>query len=92
MEIENRNRKLDNFPPFGLNNLITMGVVTMTKTHFYKGYALHKPEGCRIWNIHKTEKDGTINWCRAEGYGNTLKECRNEIDVWEEWEVDNNDD
>ena len=52
-----------------------------TKTHFYKGYAIHKPEGCKVWNIHKIKENGDWDW--AEGYGDTLKECRAGIDLWE---------
>lgn len=52
----------------------------MTKTHFYKGYAIHKPEGCEYWNIHEIF-GGQIDWCSSIGFAKTLKEARATIDI-----------
>lgn len=54
----------------------------MTKTHFYKGYAIHKPEGCELWNIHEIS-GGQIDWCFSIGFVKTLKEARVTIDAIE---------
>lgn len=57
-----------------------------TKTHFYKGYAIDKPEGMKTWNIRKVDENGQINWCFADGYGETIRECKASIDTWLEEE------
>lgn len=52
----------------------------MTKTHFYKGYAIDKPEGCKYWNIHEIDSKG-IDWCFSIAYCKNLKEAKNTIDA-----------
>ena len=53
----------------------------MTKIHYYKGYAIDKPEGCTIWNIHEADAEGRIDWCFSVGHVYNLKEGRNTIDA-----------
>ena len=52
----------------------------MTKDHFYRGYLIEKPERCAYWNIREIDENGMVNWCFAEGYGETLKKARETID------------
>ena len=51
----------------------------MTKIHYYKGYAIHKPEGCTMWNVHEIDNKG-IDWCFSIAYCENLKEARITID------------
>lgn len=51
----------------------------MTKVHYYKGYAIHKPEGCKFWNIHEVINQ-QIDYCFSLAYCKSLKEARDTID------------
>lgn len=63
----------------------------MAKTHYYKGYAIDKPYGTKTWNIRKVDENGLVNWCFAEGYGETIRECKASIDYMIESEESGND-
>lgn len=55
----------------------------MTKVHFYKGYAIDKPEGCKFWNIHEIVTctvGRQIDYCFSLAYCKNLKEARITID------------
>ena len=51
----------------------------MRKTHFYKGYAIHKPEGTTAWNVHEIINN-QIDWCFSLAFCQNLKEARITID------------
>lgn len=63
----------------------------MTKLHYYKGFILEKPEGCKYWNIWKPGKVHPFGgkkeidvWCdECAGYGRTINECKITIDEQE---------
>ena len=63
-------------------NTFRMGAMPMTKTHFYKGFAIDKPEGTKTWNIREIDKNGQVDWCHTVGYGDTIKECKASIDEY----------
>ena len=52
----------------------------ITKVHYYKGYAIDKPEGCTMWNIHEIDTTGQIDWCFSVSHVESLKEARATID------------
>ena len=53
----------------------------MRKTHYYKGYAIHKPEGCEYWNVHFITSKG-IDWCYSCCHTKTIKEAKISIDYY----------
>lgn len=52
--------------------------------HYYKGYVIYRPEGTTWWNVYKADENGEVDWLHHEGYGRTMKECKNTIDAWAE--------
>lgn len=52
----------------------------MTKIHYYKGYAIDKPEGCEMWNIHEI-KDDVIDWCFCVSFAENIKSAKITIDA-----------
>jgi len=52
----------------------------ITQVHYYKGYAIDKPEGCTMWNIHEIDDKGEINWLFSVGHDYSLKDARATID------------
>lgn len=58
----------------------------MTKLHHYKNYTFEKPEGSEYWNVWlpmNTKKFGTLWNGYLIGFGKTLKECRNTVEMYE---------
>lgn len=51
------------------------------KVHYYRGYAIDKPEGCSVWNIHEILENGEIDWCFSIAHPETLKEAKCTIDA-----------
>lgn len=51
----------------------------MTKIHYYKGYAINKPEGCILWNVHEIIEN-KIDWCFSLAHAKNIKEAKITID------------
>ena len=45
----------------------------------YRGYYIHKPEGCKFWNVHKVDDDG-IDFCFTEAICESFSEAKITID------------